>query len=72
MQDTPWLAGVLSQYGPAANEVTSFPGLAGPLPSKQYAGYVNVPGTAKQLYYILVTAESDPATAPLVLWLNGG
>ncbi|KAK9807139.1 hypothetical protein WJX73_009932 [Symbiochloris irregularis] len=37
-----------------------------------YGGYINVPGTEKELYYLLVTSENDPATDPIALWLNGG
>ncbi|KAK9804123.1 hypothetical protein WJX73_001313 [Symbiochloris irregularis] len=64
--------GALAQYGPAASEIKTFPGFSGTLPSKQYGGYINIPGTEKELYYILVTSENDPATDPIVLWLNGG
>ena len=60
------------------DEVTALPGWPGPLPSRHYSGYVDVsaePGTTpgRFLHYWLVEAEdADPATAPLVLWLNGG
>ena len=62
----------------AAAAVESLPGWHGPLPSRHYSGYVDVsaePGTTpgRFLHYWLVEAEDvDPATAPLVLWLNGG
>lgn len=62
----------------AAASVTSLPGWEGPLPSRHYSGFVDVsanPGTTpgRFLHYWLVEAEDvDPATAPLVLWLNGG
>ena len=38
-----------------------------------YSGFVNA-SSSKRLHYVLVEAEAplDPATAPLVLWLNGG
>ena len=61
-----------------ADEVTALPGWTGPLPSRHYSGYVDVsadPGTTpgRFLHYYLVEAEEvDPASAPLVLWLNGG
>jgi serine carboxypeptidase-like clade 1 len=61
-----------------ADEVTSLPGWSGPLPSRHWSGYVDVsanPGATpgRFLHYYLVEAEDvDPATAPLVLWLNGG
>jgi hypothetical protein len=62
----------------AAAAVSALPGWSGPLPSRHYSGYVDVsaePGTTpgRFLHYWLVEAEDvDPATAPLVLWLNGG
>eukprot|EP00966_Prymnesium_polylepis_P041940 973945-Prymnesium_polylepis.1 len=59
---------------PASDRVTSLPGWAGALPSPLYSGFLALPGTQKQLHYLLVEAEVplDKATAPLVLWLNGG
>ncbi|CAJ0558088.1 unnamed protein product, partial [Mesorhabditis spiculigera] len=37
----------------------------------QYSGYLDATATHK-LHYILLEAEWDPSTAPLLLWLNGG
>lgn len=54
-----------------ADEVTSLPGWNGALSSKQYSGYLPIPGE-KYLHYWLVESENDPANDPLVLWLNGG
>lgn len=40
---------------------------------RQYSGYVPVDaGEHRALFYYLVEAEADPASKPLVLWLNGG
>ncbi|CAK7340282.1 unnamed protein product [Dovyalis caffra] len=40
---------------------------------QQYAGYVTVDENQdRALFYYFVEAESDPASKPLVLWLNGG
>ncbi|KAJ8449518.1 hypothetical protein Cgig2_005540 [Carnegiea gigantea] len=40
---------------------------------QQYAGYVTVDHKKhKALFYYFVEAEVDPASKPLVLWLNGG
>ncbi|CAK7340262.1 unnamed protein product [Dovyalis caffra] len=40
---------------------------------QQYAGYITVDEKQKRvLFYYFVEAEIDPATKPLVLWLNGG
>jgi serine carboxypeptidase-like clade 2 len=39
----------------------------------QYSGYIGVDGMgSRALFYYFVEAEIDPATKPLVLWLNGG
>ncbi|XP_050227921.1 serine carboxypeptidase-like 45 isoform X2 [Mercurialis annua] len=39
----------------------------------QYAGYITVDETQQRaLFYYFVEAEVDPASKPLVLWLNGG
>ena len=59
----------------AADEVTSLPGWSGPLPSRHFSGYfpTTVDGTsAGLLHYWLTLSEGDPATDPLVLWLQGG
>ena len=55
----------------AADEVTSLPGWSGPLPSRQFSGYLDV-GASKHLHYWLVESEGAPSTDPTVLWLNGG
>ena len=55
----------------SADEIKSLPGWTGPLPSRQFSGYLSV-GSDKHLHYWLVEAEKDPDTAPVVLWLNGG
>ncbi|GAB2213466.1 hypothetical protein Drorol1_Dr00021511 [Drosera rotundifolia] len=40
---------------------------------QQFSGYVAVDSTKhKALFYYFVEAEIDPASKPLVLWLNGG
>lgn len=58
---------------PSESQVTSLPGFSGTIPSKHYAGYVTVNEThGRELYYYFVESEFNPATAPVVLWLNGG
>lgn len=52
------------------DEIISLPGWEGKLPSRQFSGYLNVSDT--RLHYWLVESEQDPATAPTVLWFNGG
>lgn len=38
-----------------------------------YSGYVNAAKPNRQIHYMFVQANvSDPSTAPLTLWLNGG
>ncbi|KAL0335907.1 UNVERIFIED_CONTAM: Serine carboxypeptidase-like 45 [Sesamum radiatum] len=40
---------------------------------QQFSGYVNVDEKEERaLFYYFVEAETDPASKPLVLWLNGG
>ncbi|XP_048437628.1 serine carboxypeptidase-like 45 [Pyrus x bretschneideri] len=40
---------------------------------QQYAGYVTVDEKQERsLFYYFVEAQTDPASKPLVLWLNGG
>ncbi|RXH92268.1 hypothetical protein DVH24_033164 [Malus domestica] len=40
---------------------------------QQYAGYVTVDEKqGRSLFYYFVEAQTDPASKPLVLWLNGG
>ncbi|XP_024018008.1 serine carboxypeptidase-like 45 [Morus notabilis] len=40
---------------------------------QQYSGYITVDeSTKRSLFYYFVEAETDPASKPLVLWLNGG
>lgn len=44
-----------------------------PVSFQQYSGYVTVDENQdRTLFYYFVEAESDPASKPLVLWLNGG
>ena len=56
---------------PSTDLIESLPSW-GKTPTKQYSGYLDVKGSTKHLYYWFVEAESDPSTAPLVLWFNGG
>ena len=67
---------------PAEDAVPSLP-LYGAPPTKMYSGYLDAkgpkeaPGCATsekvcQLHYWLAEAEQNPASAPVVLWLNGG
>ncbi|KAM2018566.1 hypothetical protein ACFX1T_021489 [Malus domestica] len=54
------------------DRITGLPGQP-PVGFQQYSGYVTVDEKKqKALFYYLAEAEIDPASKPLVLWLNGG
>jgi len=36
-----------------------------------HAGYIQLNGTQKRIYYYLATSQRDPAKDPLVVWVNG-
>lgn len=53
--------------------VTNLPGQNFNVDFAQYAGYVTVnEENGRALFYWLTEATQDPASKPLVLWLNGG
>ncbi|XP_028761512.1 serine carboxypeptidase-like 46 isoform X2 [Neltuma alba] len=55
-----------------ADKITSLPGQP-PVKFNQYAGYITVDENQhRALFYYFAEAESEPASKPLVLWLNGG
>ncbi|XP_021807909.1 serine carboxypeptidase-like 45 [Prunus avium] len=57
---------------PEADKITSLPGQP-QVSFQQYAGYVTVDENQQRaLFYYFVEAETDAASKPLVLWLNGG
>jgi cathepsin A (carboxypeptidase C) len=56
---------------PAGDEVTSLPGWTDPFPSRQWSGFLNL-SSGKRLHYHYVESERNPASDPLVGWLNGG
>eukprot|EP00729_Bicosta_minor_P018162 gene18162-2915_t len=70
----------LAPSASAADAVTSLPGwetdngAPQKMPSPHYSGYLPVGNSAddRNIHYYLQTAETNPDTAPLVLWLNGG
>ncbi|KAG9408884.1 hypothetical protein AC1031_020796 [Aphanomyces cochlioides] len=56
------------------HKITSLPGYDDPKPINfdQYAGHIELPSNRQKMFYWLVESESNPASDPLVLWLNGG
>lgn len=55
-----------------ADKITSLPGQP-QVTFKQYSGYITVDEKQRRsLFYYFVEAQTDPASKPLVLWLNGG
>ena len=57
---------------PIADKITSLPGQP-KVAFQQFAGYITVDEKQQRaLFYYFVEAEAEPASRPLVLWLNGG
>ena len=57
---------------PIADKITSLPGQP-QVSFQQFAGYITVDEKQhRALFYYFVEAETQPASKPLVLWLNGG
>lgn len=59
---------------PVEDLVESLPGMNDdkPFPFKMYSGYLAVAGTTRNLHYMYVESQNDPANAPLMVWFNGG
>uniref|UniRef100_A0A3B4CM12 Lysosomal protective protein n=1 Tax=Pygocentrus nattereri TaxID=42514 RepID=A0A3B4CM12_PYGNA len=57
--------------GPAADLVTSLPGLSETPNFQHYSGYLQA-AQGKYLHYWFVESQNNPSTDPVVLWLNGG
>jgi len=55
-----------------ADQITNLPGYNGTLKSKHYSGYIPVANKQKALHYWFIESENNPATDPIILWLNGG
>ncbi|XP_061358866.1 serine carboxypeptidase-like 45 [Gastrolobium bilobum] len=57
---------------PEADKISTLPGQP-PVKFEQYSGYITVDEQQQRaLFYYFVEAEDDPASKPLVLWLEGG
>eukprot|EP01018_Ginkgo_biloba_P005911 Gb_10668 [translate_table: standard] len=56
-----------------ADLIEALPGQPPNVGFKQYSGYVTVDSSkGRALFYYFTEAANDPATKPLLLWLNGG
>uniref|UniRef100_W5KRU4 Carboxypeptidase n=1 Tax=Astyanax mexicanus TaxID=7994 RepID=W5KRU4_ASTMX len=60
-----------AQSGPAADLVTSLPGLSETPNFQHYSGYLQA-GQGKYFHYWFVESQNNPSTDPVLLWLNGG
>mmetsp|Transcript_33113 Transcript_33113/g.37587 ORF Transcript_33113/g.37587 Transcript_33113/m.37587 type:complete len:449 (-) Transcript_33113:220-1566(-) len=54
-----------------ADRVRAFPDNH-PFPFNVYSGYLDIPNNEKKFHYIFQESQSNPATDPVLLWLNGG
>ena len=57
---------------PAAEQVTSLPGMGNFDKFKLYSGYIALPNTSKTLHYVFAEAQTNSADAPVMIWTNGG
>ncbi|CAD6209953.1 unnamed protein product [Miscanthus lutarioriparius] len=68
-----WQALAAGEGSKEADKIAALPGQPKDAVVQQYSGYVNLDDKAgKSLFYYFVEATADPATKPLLLWLNGG
>lgn len=67
-----WFITRVESYPYLFDRITALPGQP-QVGFQQYSGYVTVDNKKQRaLFYYFVEAEIDPASKPLVLWLNGG
>eukprot|EP00727_Mastigamoeba_balamuthi_P000551 m51a1_g10493 putative serine carboxypeptidase (469) ;mRNA; f:74889-76788 len=68
------LLAALCRSAPADHLITSLPGVMGGMPKfAMYSGYIDVePVRGRRLFYWFVESQRDPASDPVVLWMNGG
>ncbi|KAH3763679.1 serine carboxypeptidase [Pelomyxa schiedti] len=63
---------IVAWSAPNDHLITELPGIDN-VTFAQYSGYVQVDSqTNKNLFYWFVESQRDPATDPVVLWMNGG
>jgi carboxypeptidase C (cathepsin A) len=67
------IAAALGLSGAAVvnDSVPFLPGLEQALPSALYSGYME-PSRGHFLHYIFMESWNDPATDPVIVWMNGG
>jgi len=62
-----------SSCAPPADKINSLPGLSTQINFDQYSGYLNIDTQyGKNLFYWFVESQNNPATDPLLIWLQGG
>lgn len=63
-----------SYAAPMEDFVESLPDMndGKPFPFRTFSGYLNVVGTSRNLHYMFIESQKEPATAPVVVWFNGG
>ena len=54
------------------DQIMELPGLTYEAKFNQFSGYLNLPGTKKNIHYWLVESEANPDIDPVVFWTNGG
>lgn len=53
--------------------ITNLPGLTDKINFTQYSGYITVDNVrGKNLFFWFVESQNNPASDPVVLWMNGG
>ncbi|CAN6301971.1 unnamed protein product [Urochloa humidicola] len=68
-----WQAVAAGEGSKEADKIAALPGQPKEPVLQQYSGYINLGDKyGKSLFYYFVEATADPATKPLILWLNGG
>ena len=53
-----------------SRQIVNFPGSPS-VNFKSYSGYVPIPGTPRELFYVFSESQRSPSTDPVVLWLTG-
>ena len=66
------LSALVRAADPAADRVTSLPGWSDAFRSARYSGFLKGSDATRHISYFFVESEGDPASDPVVLWLNGG